>query len=82
IRESAAGMQNEIQEMRRLISRTDRDIRTMGQEVSDEMGSLNDRVESLASDADEIREVVEPLEPAAERLGKLAERFPGPGRKR
>jgi hypothetical protein len=35
----------------------------------------------LERDLVEMREVVEPLQPAAERMGRLAERLPGPGRK-
>jgi methyl-accepting chemotaxis protein len=56
-------------------------MQTEVQQLTRRIDRLDAGVKSLAADADEIREVVEPLEPAAERLGRLAERFPGPGRK-
>jgi hypothetical protein len=38
------------------------------------------RVGEVADELDDVRDVVEPLEPAAERIGKLAEWLPGGGR--
>ena len=46
------------------------------------LGMLRETLKPLVRDADEIREVIEPLETAAERVGRLAERLPGPGRRR
>lgn len=39
--------------------------------------ALKPELASLAHDVDDVREAVEPLQPAAERLGRLAERLPG-----
>ncbi len=43
---------------------------------------LREALKPPVRDADEIRAVIEPLETATERVGRLAERLPGPGRKR
>jgi hypothetical protein len=37
-------------------------------------------VDRLEQDADEMREVVEPLQAATERVGRVAQRLPGGGR--
>jgi hypothetical protein len=50
--------------------------------VRDEVAGLNATTRRLARDADEVREVVEPLQTATERVGRMAEKLPGPGRKR
>jgi predicted nucleic acid-binding Zn-ribbon protein len=82
IREAARGMQDEVRAMRALMRQLDDDLRQMGQKVTGEMGALNDQVGTLTDEADEMRQVVEPLQAATERVGRLAERFPGPGRRR
>jgi hypothetical protein len=46
------------------------------------MTSLIERLTPMVRDLDEVREVVEPLQTATERVGRIAERIPGPGRKR
>lgn len=45
------------------------------------LSTLIETFKPLVRDVDEVREVVEPLQSATERVGRLAERLPGPGRK-
>lgn len=42
-----------------------------------EMGALRRSINALVRDADEISDVVEPLQAATERVGRVAERLPG-----
>jgi hypothetical protein len=49
----------------------------MGQRVTAEMRALRETVKALVRDADDISEVVEPLQSATARVGKVAERLPG-----
>ncbi len=54
----------------------------MGQLLGGELAALRSILKALLSDVDKVREVVEPMQTATERVGRLAERLPGPGRKR
>ena len=54
----------------------------MGQRLAERLSALQQTLKPLVRDADELREVVQPLQTATERVGRLAERLPGPGRKR
>jgi hypothetical protein len=46
------------------------------------MTNLIKTLSRMVGDLNEVREVVEPLQTATERVGRIAERIPGPGRKR
>jgi hypothetical protein len=48
----------------------------MGRVIS-EMRTLREAVNALVRDADDISEVVEPLQSATDRVGKVADRLPG-----
>ncbi|HLY47816.1 MAG TPA: hypothetical protein VKR21_01350 [Solirubrobacteraceae bacterium] len=48
--------------------------------MTTEMKGIGDAVRDLARDADEISDVVEPLQAATERVGRVANRLPGGSR--
>jgi methyl-accepting chemotaxis protein len=54
----------------------DRLQKKMGRVIS-EMRTLREAVNALVRDADDISEVVEPLQSATDRVGKVADRLPG-----
>jgi ABC-type transporter Mla subunit MlaD len=47
--------------------------------ANDEIARLRHGLRPMVSDIDDVKEAVEPIQPAAERLGRLAERLPGGG---
>lgn len=57
-------------------------LRTEFSRANDEVRGLQASVGALARDADEISEVVEPLQAATDRVGRVAERLPGGARRR
>ena len=66
-----------------------RGIRDAAEPLHGELGRQRESIDRLPQaiapleeELGEMRDVVEPLTPAAERVGRLAERLPGPGRKR
>ncbi|HZE05823.1 MAG TPA: hypothetical protein VE127_11395 [Solirubrobacteraceae bacterium] len=82
LRSSAHGMLDEIGRVRELLAGLDGDIREMGHHVTAEMDALDASVRALVHDADEISDVVEPLQTATERVGRVADRLPGGSRRR
>ncbi|HET8979549.1 MAG TPA: hypothetical protein VFN87_15405 [Solirubrobacteraceae bacterium] len=82
LRTSAHGMLEEIGRVRELLTGLDGDIREMGDRVTTEMHALDASVRALVRDADEISDVVEPLQTATERVGRVADRLPGGSRRR
>jgi nanoRNase/pAp phosphatase (c-di-AMP/oligoRNAs hydrolase) len=58
------------------------DVEGMGQRVTSEMEALRHAVRALVRDDDEISDVVEPLQSATDRVGRVADRLPGGGHKR
>jgi chromosome segregation ATPase len=81
VRTAAELLHEEVKRQRELIGALDADLKQMGQLLAGRLGVLNDSLTPLVRDADEVREVVEPLQGATERIGRLAERLPGSGRK-
>jgi hypothetical protein len=53
----------------------------VGELLAARLSALHDLLRSLVKDAGEVREMVEPLRGVTERVGRIAERLPGPGRK-
>jgi ABC-type transporter Mla subunit MlaD len=77
----------EIEGLQRAFGRSSDEIAALREAMTPEIAALRETLEPVvrdldhvADDLDEVRDVVQPLLPAAERLGRLAERFPGPGR--
>lgn len=81
VRAAAEGLHVEVERQRAAIDRVDS---TLGdnKDLESRMTSLIETVSPMVRDLDEVREVVEPLQTATERVGRIAERIPGPGRKR
>jgi methyl-accepting chemotaxis protein len=77
LRGSADAMQSELRQVRELLANLEADINDMGYRVTAEMQALREAVRALVRDADEISDVVEPLQSATDRVGKIAERLPG-----
>jgi ABC-type transporter Mla subunit MlaD len=82
VRVAAVGLQEEVRRQRELIDALDSTVKELGHLVTAGISKLIDTLRPLVRDADDVREVVEPLQTATERVGRLAERLPGPGRKR
>jgi predicted nucleic acid-binding Zn-ribbon protein len=79
LRTSAAGLEQELRQICQLIAALKADADQIGGGVIDQMRALRGDVGALAREADEISEVVEPLQGATERVGKVADRLPGGG---
>ncbi len=64
------------------LEKLDRSLGQVGELLAGRLSKLQDLLGSLVRDAADVREVVEPLQGATERVGRIAERVPGPGRKK
>ena len=82
IRAAAEPLHGELSRQRESIDQLDQDLTEMGETLAERISSLRGALAPLHRDMADMRDVVEPLQPAAERLGRMAERLPGPGRKR
>lgn len=63
------------------VEKLDRSLQDVGELLGGQLAALHELLTPAVKDADEVREVVEPLQRATERVGRIAERFPGPGKK-
>ncbi len=72
----------ELRAQRELTGKLDSTLRDVGAQLDVRLAGLTDILKPIVRDLDEVREVVEPLQTATERVGRMAERLPGPGRKR
>ncbi len=82
LRSAADGVYEEVRRQREELDALEVQVKEMGQLLGGEFSALHATIKPLVRDADEVREVVEPLQTATERVGRLAERLPGPGRKK
>jgi chromosome segregation ATPase len=82
IRTAADGLYEEVRRQREGIDALHAQVEKMGQLLGGELSALHVTIKPLVRDAGEVRDVVEPLQTATERVGRLAERLPGPGRKK
>lgn len=76
------GLHEEVGRQRESIDNVESTLKGVGQLVEVGLGDLITTLKPVARDLDEVREVMEPLQTATERVGRMAERLPGPGRKR
>ncbi|HWD64492.1 MAG TPA: hypothetical protein VG405_04915 [Solirubrobacteraceae bacterium] len=74
LRVEFGGSNDEIAKLREAFGPELTAVRRAAEEISQS-------VRQLTRDADEMRDVVEPLQTATERVGRIAERIPGGGRK-
>ena len=81
VRAEARALRAEVSAQREAIDAMNYRVEAMGERLAGQLEALNGTVRPLVRDAEEMREVVEPLQSATERLGRFAERLPGPGRK-
>lgn len=82
MRSTADGLHREVERQRELIDALTAEIKEMGERLAAGITTLNATIEPLVNNADEVCEVLEPLQSATERMGRVAERLPGPGRKK
>jgi hypothetical protein len=66
-------------EIRTLLDALDTDDKDMGHRLTSEVASLHATIQVLVPEADDMRQVVEPLQSATERVGRVADRLPGGG---
>lgn len=76
------GVHEEVHGERELIENLNTQIQEMGQLLATGLATMTETIKPLVRDADEVRDVVEPLQAATERVGRVAQRLPGPGCKR
>ncbi len=81
VRGAAGGLHQEVRRQRELIDELQSTLEATGRVLGTALSTLIETLKPLVRDVDEVREVVEPLQSATERVGRLAERLPGPGRK-
>ncbi len=79
---AADGLHEEVRRQRELIDKLESTLEEVGQLLDRGIAGLIATLKPVVRDLDEVREVMEPLQTATERVGRVAERFPGPGRKR
>jgi chromosome segregation ATPase len=79
---AADGLHDEVRRQRELIEALDASVKALGEAGTEALSKLIDTLRPLVSDAGDVRDVVEPLQTATERVGRIAERLPGKGRKR
>ena len=82
VRLAADGLHEEVRRQRELIDKLESTVGQVGALLDRGIGGLIDTLKPVVRDLDEVREVMEPLQTATEPMGRVAERFPGPGRKR
>ena len=82
VRKAAEPLHGELSRQRESIDALDEDLKAMGEELAAHIDRLPRALAPLQEELGDMRDVAEPLAPAAERVGRLAERLPGPGRKR
>jgi uncharacterized coiled-coil DUF342 family protein len=89
LRQAFEGSNEQLAALREAMTPELRGIRDAAEPLHDELGRQRESIDRLPQaiapleeELGEMRDVVEPLTPAAERVGRLAERLPGPGRKR
>jgi predicted nucleic acid-binding Zn-ribbon protein len=82
VREAAEPLHGELKRQRESIDALDGDLKAMGEELAAHIDRLPRALAPLQEELGDMRDVVEPLAPAAERVGRLAERMPGPGRRK
>jgi ABC-type transporter Mla subunit MlaD len=82
VRAAAKGLHVEVERQRAAIDRVDSTLGDLGKDLESRMTSLIETLSPMVRDLDEVRDVVEPLQTATERVGRIAERIPGSGRKR
>jgi hypothetical protein len=79
LRVAFEGSNEELAKLRAALAPELRGVREAAEPLHGELSRQRESIDALDED---VREVAEPLAPAAERVGRLAERLPGPGRKR
>ena len=82
MRAAAEGLHVEVERQHAAIHRVHSTLGDLGNDLELRITSLIETLSPMVRDLDEVREVVEPLQTATERVGRIAERIPGPGRKR
>ena len=78
---AAEGLDVELERQRAAIDRVGSTLGDLGNNLESRMARLIETLSPMVGDLDEVREVVEPLQTATKRVGRIAERIPGPGRK-
>jgi uncharacterized coiled-coil DUF342 family protein len=89
LREAFEGSNEQLAALREAMTPELRGIREAAEPLHGELSRQRESIDRLPQaiaplekELGDVRDVVEPLTPAAERVGRLAERLPGPGRKR
>jgi methyl-accepting chemotaxis protein len=72
-----SGLQSQVESVEKL----DRSLKDVGALLGSRLSALHELLTPVVKDAGEVREVVEPLQGATERVGRVADRLPGPGKK-
>jgi hypothetical protein len=67
----------EIEGLQNAFDRSNDEIEALRHAMTPEIAALRHTLEPVVADLDEVRDVVEPLQPAAERIGRLADKLPG-----
>ena len=82
VRAAAEPLRGELTRQRESIDAIDVHLEEVGDLLSTRISELHDALAPLEREVSDVREVVEPLQSATERVGRAAERLPGPGRKK
>ena len=72
-----SGLRSQVESVEKL----DRSLTNVGDLLGNRLSALQELLAPVVRDAGEVREVVEPLQGATKRVGRIAERLPGPGKK-
>ena len=73
------GLHHDAEHVHTLLAKLDADIKETGGQLTSELAALHATIQILVREADEVRRVVEPLQGATERVGRVADKLPGGG---
>jgi uncharacterized protein YoxC len=79
IHRAARALHEDVENITTLLGALDTDVKDMGHRLTSEVASLHATIQVLVREADDMRQVVEPLQSATERVGRVADRLPGGG---
>ena len=79
-REAAEPLQAELSNQRQSIDGLDAHLEEVGKELSERLTALRTELAPINKELSDVRDVVEPLQGATERVGRLSNRLPGDGK--
>jgi hypothetical protein len=77
VRCATDALHEDIEKMPTQLGAIDSHVQGVGNHLASELASLHATIRVLVREADEVRQVVEPLQSATDRVGRVADKLPG-----